>query len=270
VGYKGIIAGKLRLAADVWFEWKKDFVGPLIVESPNVFLDPTTTGQYIAGVLAAAGVPAQQIAALAPVITAAMAGIPNNAQLPGVPLGTVVPSSSLTQSSDIFLTYRNFGKVNLWGWDLALDYLITNTIGIAATYSFVSDDFFPSCTTDPSASDCVVGPSDIALNATANKASFTLRYRDEPLGLSAEGRIRYVEGFPVSSGVYVSPQDAQGNLIPIDSWNPIDVQVSYRMPFARGAIATLTVENLFHENYATFVGVPQLGRLILLKLQWGF
>lgn len=270
VGYKGIIAGKLRLAADVWFEWKQDFVGPLIVESPNVFLDPASTAQYIAGVLAGAGLSPQEIAALTPVITAAMAGIPNNAQLPGVPLGTVVPNSSLTQSSDIFLTYRNFGKVNLWGWDLALDYLITNTFGIAATYSFVNDDFFPSCTTDPGASDCVEGPSDIALNATSNKASFTLRYRHEPIGLSAEGRIRYVEGFPVSSGVFVSPRDSQGNLVPLESWSPIDVQVAYRMPFARGAIATLTVENLFNENYATFVGVPQLGRLMLLKLQWHF
>jgi iron complex outermembrane receptor protein len=270
IGYKGIIGGKFRLAADVWFEWKKDFVGPLIVESPNVFLDPTSTAQYIGGVLTAAGLPPAQIAALTPVITGAMAGIPNDAQLPGVPLGTVVPSSDLTQSSDIFLTYRNFGKVNLWGADLAFDYLISNRFGIAATYSFVNDDFFPSCTTDPGASDCIEGPSDIALNATTNKASFTLRYRDEPLGLSAEGRIRYAKGFPVNSGVYVSPQDASGNFIPLKDWNPIDVQVAYRMPFARGAMATLTVDNLFNQNYATFVGVPQLGRLIMLKLQWGF
>ena len=40
VGYKGILMNKLAFSADVYHSRIKDFVGPLVVETPNVFLDP--------------------------------------------------------------------------------------------------------------------------------------------------------------------------------------------------------------------------------------
>lgn len=41
VGYKGIIGGNLVVAADVYRTEREDFVGPLAIETPNVFLDAT-------------------------------------------------------------------------------------------------------------------------------------------------------------------------------------------------------------------------------------
>jgi hypothetical protein len=35
-------------------------------------------------------------------------------------------------------------------------------------------------------------------------------------------------------------------------------------------MASLVAQNIFNENYATFVGIPQLGRLVLTKLQYEF
>ena len=35
---------KLAFSADVYHSRIKDFVGPLVVETPNVFLDPVTLG----------------------------------------------------------------------------------------------------------------------------------------------------------------------------------------------------------------------------------
>ena len=58
------------------------------------------------------------------------------------PLATIVPDSPLTQDGDLFLTYRNFGDVNLWGADLAFDYLFTDQWSLGGTWSWVSDDFF--------------------------------------------------------------------------------------------------------------------------------
>ncbi|MGH2651663.1 MAG: TonB-dependent receptor plug domain-containing protein, partial [Actinomycetota bacterium] len=43
VGYKGIFEGRFRLSVDGWYERKQNFVGPLIVESPNVFLELAST-----------------------------------------------------------------------------------------------------------------------------------------------------------------------------------------------------------------------------------
>ncbi|MEP6905699.1 MAG: TonB-dependent receptor, partial [Gemmatimonadales bacterium] len=46
-GYKGIIANRLQLSLDAWHENRKNFVGPLIVETPNVFLDAATLAAYL-------------------------------------------------------------------------------------------------------------------------------------------------------------------------------------------------------------------------------
>ena len=42
VGYKGFIGDKLTATVDVYETNIKDFVGPLTVMNPNVFIDPTS------------------------------------------------------------------------------------------------------------------------------------------------------------------------------------------------------------------------------------
>lgn len=81
-GYKGLIRDRVRLAADLYFANVENFIGPLKVESPNVFLDPAPTGAFLGtrlGPLVQAGlVTSEQIAELA-------------AGLAGVPVGAVTP-----------------------------------------------------------------------------------------------------------------------------------------------------------------------------------
>ena len=43
-GYKGILMNRLTFSVDVYHSRINDFVGPLVVETPNVFLDATTLG----------------------------------------------------------------------------------------------------------------------------------------------------------------------------------------------------------------------------------
>jgi len=98
-------------------------------------------------------------------------------------------------------------------------------------------------------------------------------YHDEPGGWSAEGRFRAVKGFPVNSGVYVSAPDPDtpGKLLPIDSYGVIDMQGTWRPPVgARNMLISLNVQNLLNKHYATFVGVPNLGRLVLTKVSYTF
>ncbi|TFH67086.1 MAG: TonB-dependent receptor, partial [Gemmatimonadales bacterium] len=266
-GYKGIIDGKFRLAVDVWYQKKENFVGPLIVESPSVFLDFASTLAYLQATLQptliALGTPVAQAAAATQGAAAGMAGISGSSNLAttGVPLGTIVPDASLTASSDIFLTYRNFGNVDLYGGDIALDYLIDDKWSVAGSFSVTSDDFFAAAD--------VGGPTDIALNASKAKGSVTARYRDDSAGWSAELRGRSVKGFPVSSGVYVSPT-VGGSLKPLDSYSLLDAQVVWRPKFDERLMISMVIENAFNANYATFIGVPRLGRLIMTKLQYRF
>jgi outer membrane receptor for ferrienterochelin and colicins len=265
-GYKALLGNKFQVSVDGWYEHKRNFTGPLIVESPSVFLDRTATIAYLTQVYTAAAIP--NAAAVATLVGTAMAGL-SGATVPGttgVPLGTVVPTnSSLTERPDIFLTYRNFGKVNLWGADLALDYVVNRALSLSGSYSFVNKDFFPKAE--------VNGPSDIALNASKSKGSFTAAWRDDPRGWGAELRFRAVKGFPVNSGVYVSNPDPDnpGKLLPTDSYGLVDLQGTWRPPVsARNMLITASVQNLLNKHYAAFVGVPNLGRLVLTKISYTF
>jgi Outer membrane receptor for ferrienterochelin and colicins len=141
-GYKGILGGRLQLSLDAWKENRKNFVGPLIIETPNVFLDATTLGGFIAGKLAGIGVPAAQIAVLAPTIAGGLGGVSGTANT-GVPLGVVNFQEPNSSGSDVIVTYRNFGNLDLWGSDLGAELLLDRGFSVLGTYSYVNKNLFP-------------------------------------------------------------------------------------------------------------------------------
>lgn len=265
-GYKAVLGRKFQVSVDAWYEHKRNFEGPLIVESPNVFLEPATTIAYLTNLFTAAGVPNPQATAQQVGIGMAGQSAATSLQTTGVPLGTVVPTNTpLTARPDIVLTYRNFGKVNLWGADLALDYVLNRFFSFSGSFSWVNKDFFPKTE--------VNGPTDIALNATKAKGSLTVAWRDDPRGVGAELNFRAVKGFPVNSGVYVSAPDPDhpGSLLPTDSYGIFDLQATWRPPVAgRNLLFTASAQNLLNRHYQTFVGLPNLGRLVLTKLTYTF
>jgi iron complex outermembrane receptor protein len=267
-GWKGRLAdGRLQLSVDGWYERKRNFVGPLIVESPTVFLDRSSTIAYLTALFTVAGVP--NAAATAGAIGTGMAGLSGGtaqAGTTGVPLATVVPNNTpLTAQSDIFLAYRNFGEVELYGSDLAFDWMATSSISFAGSLSLVNKDFFTADEAD--------GPTNVALNATKTKGTLSAAWRDVFGRGGAEVRFRSVKGFPINSGVYVSEPDPEDpdRLLPIDGWTVVDLQGNWKLPLAARSIGiAATVQNVFNKKYSTFVGVPRLGRLLLTKLTYTF
>jgi iron complex outermembrane receptor protein len=268
-GWKGLMAGgRLQLSVDGWYERKRNFVGPLIVESPNVFLDRTQTIAYLTAawtpILGAAG--AAQAAAA---VGTGMAGLSGGTQAQGtsgVPLGTIVPTNTpLSAQPDIFLTYRNFGEVELYGTDLAFDLMATSSISFSGSLSLVNKDFFTAEEAE--------GPTNVALNATKTKGTLSAAWRDVFGRGGAEIRARSVKGFPVNSGVFISEQDPDDpeKLLPIEGWTVVDLQGNWKLPFASRSIGiAATVQNVFNKKYSTFVGVPRLGRVLLTKLTYTF
>lgn len=242
-GYRGLLGTKLLLAANVYREERTNFIGPLIVETPNVFVDSASLANYLTAVFTAGGMPPAQAQAQA-------RGIANGVK--GVPLGTVTPTSNLTNTPDLYLTYRNFGTLDLWGADAAIEALLTDRFSLLGTISWASDDFFPRSE--------VGGLSDIALNAPKTRGSAALRYRDDRLTTSVRGR--FTQGFPMNSGVYV------GN---VEGYSLMDLNVSYRLPIgAQQTLLTLDIQNALNDKHQEFVGAPFLGRVIFLQAQYQF
>jgi len=274
LGYKGILGGAARLSIDFWYENKRDFVGPLIVESPNVFLNTAQTIAWLTPLMTAALGSAGGGAAAAGQLGTAMGGISgatSASRAQGVPLGTVVPhNAAATQRADIFLTYRNFGEVDLFGTDMALDVVVSPRFTLAGTVSFTNKDYYTR--DDVRREGEVTGFADVTLNAPKAKGSVAIRYRDEHSGLSGETRFRAVKGFPISSGVFSSGL-LQDGITPksIANYSVMDAQLAYRLPVgARSATLALIATNLFNTPYATFVGVPSLGRTVISKISYTF
>ena len=252
VGYRGTIMDRLSLTVDVYQQRRENFVGPLIVETPNVFLDSLSLAGYITTVLTGAGFGAAS-GPIAASIAAGTAGTPGttSAAIRGIPLGVVNLNHPLNNPTDIVLAYRNFGDVDLWGSDVGASFAVNDTWTVGGTYSYSSKDFFPAA----------AGGHDIALNAPANKYSVMVGYRNRS-GLSAEIRNRWVAGFPANSGVYIGD---------VPAYTLLDANISLRPALFNGkAMISVGATNLLEDEHQEFIGGATIGRHIMTRLQYTF
>lgn len=256
-GYKGLIGDRLLLGIDVYYSRINDFLGPLLVETPNVFIESLSLREYLIAEAQRLGLPLDDATAG---FVAAIMGT--------VPVATVAPEQVEDyDAADILLTYRNFPEFDLWGADLSFALLLGRRLSLSGSYSFVSDNFFTASQ--------LGGIADLALNSPRNKFSLSARYHDQRSGLSGELRGRWVEGFRVASGVYVGE---------VESYGLVDLGISYTLPMSRSTQITLNAINLltFHANqnddrvsvldgrHREMVGAPALGRLVTLRVRQTF
>ena len=245
VGYKGLLGDRFLLAADVYSSRVENFVGPLRVVTPNVFLEPGSVAAFL-------GTRLQQLIQLGVIDQATLQGAV--ATLAALPLGTVAPDGA--GSPDLLVTYRNFGEISYWGADLAGRFIASDKVQIDGSYSFQSEDCF-----DYEEDDSCVGAQDIALNAPNHKGSFGVTFDDQSAGFTVGARVRFNAGFPMNSGVY------QGD---VEAYQVVDASVGYRLPFQPGAHVSLTANNILNNMHREFVGAPEIGRMVLLRVRYDF
>ena len=266
-GYKGILMNKLAFSADVYHTRIKDFVGPLVVETPNVFLDAASLGAFLTQhltttlsdpqnatlnqALLAFDAPAQggngNGSAVDELTKLFVAGTENNGPA-FIPFGTVTPEQA-SDPTAVMLTYRNYGDISLNGLDCSLTYYLNPSLSFGGNYSFVSKGLFET------------DLRNIALNAPKNKFGANVQYNNINLGLAAGVRMNFVTGFPVNSGVYIGE---------VESYSTIDVNAGYDIPFGPSPRLSLTVQNVLNNMYQPFIGAPDIGRLSLVRLTQTF
>ena len=268
VGYKGVIGKKLVVAADLYRTRTENFVGPLKVETPNVFLDPVSLAAALGpGIAQAMADPDNaQIAATVAVL--------DNIQLPGVvvgngdgtavdeltalfvggaapiPLGTVTPEQAYDPTA-VILTYRNFGEVTINGLDLSLAYFPNDQWSLTGNYSYVDKTFFKN----------VDGIADISLNAPGTKLKLGGSYVFDKPKLTLGGQFRYNGEFEQDSGVYAGT---------VDSYGVLDLNLVYQLPLSYDMRLGIDVSNALDNQYRGFVGAPEIGRLVFAQLAMSF
>ncbi|HEY7471267.1 MAG TPA: TonB-dependent receptor [Gemmatimonadota bacterium] len=247
VGYKGLIGTRLLFAGDIYYSEVEDFVTPLRVETPTVFFDPATTAaflqQRLTPLVLAGQMTPEQLAATVTQLTTALAQ---------VPVGTIVPDQ--VDASDILLAYRNFGNVDLWGADVSTEVLLTDAWSLKGAASWVNTECFdfddvPGC----------AGLLDVSLNAPKRKGSLGVRYRDAAHDFTAEVQGRFIEGFPMNTGVFIGR---------VPGYGLVDANVEVAIPWIAGTSLSLTAYNVFDKEHREFVGAPELGRLLLARVTY--
>jgi outer membrane receptor for ferrienterochelin and colicins len=244
LGYKGLIADKLSISADVYSTSITDFVGPLSVETPSVFLTPTSVEEFVrhrlGSQLEAGTVTDDDVAAFVAGIT-------------GVPTGTVTPDQRT--GTDVLVISRNFGDVSLWGADLGFELYATDEVTVVGSLSFVSENCFDFGEDGPCGS-----RGDITLNAPSTKGSVGVRYESAYSPITLGARMRHAGSFPMNSGAFAGD---------VEAYTLFDAHVGWALSIP-GAEVSLVAKNLLDTKHREFVGAPVLGRLAFVRLTYRF
>jgi len=229
-GYRGAIGRGLSLSVDLYHSTLTNVLTPVSAQTPNAFLDEAMLTAYLAN--------------FDPQNAAAIAAVASR-----IPLGTVSPVQG--DSTEILLIGRQGARMTFWGVDIGVRAQLGDYFSVDGTYSYASKDLVPSAG----------GFSDIVFNAPRHLGSLGLSFRNPNRGFAAELRGRGVSGFPVKSG----PYNGQ-----VEGYAVFDAAMSYRLPWNPRLTLSLSVSNLLDHRHREFVGAPELGRLLLAKVQAEF
>jgi len=259
VGYRGVLADRFSVQGDVWYSRRSQLVTPLTVRTPLILMNGEQLGAYLVPrlvpVLMGGGMSQEQAQATAVQIATGMAS---------VPVGVISSADVNANGAQLLSTYTNVDDdFNLWGVDLGGTFLVDDNWTLRASAALVNADFFTTSREEI-----------VTLNAPKRKASASVGYRSEALGLNTELRGRYAEGFPASSGVYEGtaclPNAPETALPCVESVTLLDLTVGYRLPNLPGTMLQLSVTNLTDNAFQSFPGTPQVGRMALLRLRYEF
>ncbi len=294
-GYKGIINNRVRYDVSVWGQERGDVPSTIAFATPNVwFGNPAQLGGYIGGRLASSlgpnlaglGLNPTQVSGAVSAIATALAG--NFAQ---APLGVVTFDGPNIAANGVYLTVQKLDK-KIWvsGLDVALDVVATDRLTLDVAFSHQGQTVWK---------DIIVGGVPFMSNSPKNHGSLGGRYRDEQRGLTVELRSNYSDAYDVNSGVYATGTAfaiAEGQpgfgTVPLGGTGygkcatPATGTYCYAGPmqattfdlqfvkrFDLGAQKfnwTLAATNFTDKKVRTFSGVPEIGRMIMTRLQYTF
>jgi len=222
----------LRIGADFAVSHVRNFFGPGVLATPLAFLEATSLETYLAQYLSPA-----EAAALATMLSS-------------MPLGVVNPVNS-PDPNDILILRHQGGEFTRLGVDIDLEYALSNRLTIGGTYSWVNRDSIGSA-----------GGSDAAvLSAPRNKGALRVSYRDRAGGWSVWGQGVAVESYPVQSGRFSGR---------IPSYAVLDVGGEVRLIRRPAVGLALTVTNAFDHRHQEYIGAPEIGRLLAVRLRARF
>ena len=260
-GWQGILFDRIGISADFYRSRYTDFVGPLEVVTPSVFYEESSLENYLTQVLLNSGFDSAQAGFAAGLVASQVSGTAGDKNNNGIPVGTVTAVEA-SDPTAVMLTYRNYGDITLYGYDIGLQVAVLDGLTVNGNFSYVDNNFFPN----------LDGIADLSLNAPKFKYNVGAHYRNNEWKFNAGLLFRHVDGFPVRSGVYVGE---------VPGYSTLSLNMGYALPWVKGLGVSVSAQNLlswvedgednpFETRHAEFVGAPAIGRLVLGRLTYEF
>jgi iron complex outermembrane receptor protein len=173
--------------------------------------------------------------------------------------------------SQVVLTYRNFGRVNLNGLDVGLAYQLTDRTSAWINYSYMH----PVDLEDPANDFDRDGKFDeVSFNAPENKASFGIAVTDLlTTGLNGSFSGRWVQSYDFVSGYHSATEAGKGtgsfqfkDKGPLGGFSTLDLSLSYYV--SPQIQLKLSATNILDEGLREAVGSPEIRRLILTEIRY--
>ena len=196
---------------------------------------------------------------------------------------TPIEDLQTTPFAPLVFTYVNFGEFQTYGFDIGLNYLLTDEITLDFNYSYFDFPIDENELENDFDGDGTVTKLDVLVNAPRNKGSIGVNYaKDKIFG---NVFVRWVEEFDYFSSFQIAAetQDLSYRGVPIvenarsaDTWNygplggfvNVDLGLGYKVTDSFTASAAIT--NLFDAEYREFTASPFIGRLWSVELRYHF
>lgn len=167
LGYKSSIGNKFFIDGNAYYNTSQNFLSPLINIGANTNANITRTVYKRGDEL----------------------------------ISNVIPGTAANGAATV-LTYLNFGKVNTYGFDLGLNYYISNQLSAALNYSYFNFDLDETDPNNDGDKNGIVNKIDLPLNTPTHKMSLALNYSGKKLFGSV--LTRWVQSYDFISGINVA------------------------------------------------------------------
>ena len=257
-GYKGMLSDKMTFSFNVYNSIKENFVAieqlsPLVA-LPNLGAD---LGGAVNSYFTNAFTPVYGPVFgpyYATLLSNTYAAVGNGLAAMGA-IGTVQTDQAPDNGeTNVMLGYRNYGKVNYWGFEGGLKWRANDNLTLFTNYSTVSQTVFEK---DDLGSLTEVGAWH--LNHSKHRVKAGLNYdngRKWNLGLS----YKYDGGFEASMGSFYSGT--------VESRNVYDANLGYDINSKTKL--SMNIVNLTDETYSFLPNLPLLGRQVMFSLRRDF
>lgn len=170
------------------------------------------------------------------------------------PMGTITPVDSELVGSDFLVTYKNLGRLDVFGIDFGFQYNAyedqAHSVMAGGSLSWVDKDQLKLSSGET-----------VALNAPRVKASVMLDHLLKKPGFSYGLTFRYQMGYEANSAVYF------GDVKPAYL---LDARVSYRPNFYKNLMLSINVNNVANYQWQSFPGTPKMGTQFFARAQVTF